>query len=102
MLESGQELEVKDCIVAYAELAIYQAPGRQTYHYEIPAGLSVGIGQMVEVSFRVGRSQGIVLDLSETSPVPRTKPILDVLLPDPVVTPTQIALARWMAEETFC
>ncbi len=82
----------------YAELAIYQAPVRQTFHYAVPDGLNISVGQLVEVSFRTARSQGIVLDLSETSPVPHVKPILDVLVAEPVVTPTQIALARWMAD----
>src|SRR4051812_42822495 len=85
----------------YAELAIYQAPVRQTFHYAIPDDMPLSIGQLVEVSFRTARSQGIVLDLCETSPIPHVKPILDVLSPEPVVTPTQIALARWMADSTM-
>ena len=85
----------------YAELAIYQAPVRQTFDYAVPDELPVEIGQLVEVSFRTGRSQGIVLSLSENSDVPRVKPILDVISPEPVVTPTQIALARWMSDATM-
>lgn len=85
----------------YAELAIYQAPVRQTFHYAVPADLPVEIGQLVEVSFRTGRSQGIVLDLTDNSPVPHVKPILDVISPEPVVTRTQIALARWMSNATM-
>jgi primosomal protein N' (replication factor Y) len=85
----------------YAELAIYQAPVRQTFHYAVPAELAISVGQLVEVSFRTARSQGIVLSLSETSPVPHVKPILDVIVAEPVVTPTQIALARWMSDQTL-
>jgi primosomal protein N' (replication factor Y) (superfamily II helicase) len=85
----------------FAELAIQQAPVRQTFHYAIPDGMDISIGQLVEVSFRTGRSQGIVLDLSETSPVVRIKPILDVISAEPVVTPTQIGLARWMSNQTI-
>jgi primosomal protein N' (replication factor Y) len=85
----------------YAELAVYQAPVRRTFDYVVPAGMSVSVGQLVEVSFRTGRSQAIVLALSESSAVPNPKPILDVLLPEPVVTPAQIELARWMAEHTM-
>src|SRR5579859_4809724 len=85
----------------YAELAIYQAPVRQTFHYAVPDDMPVSIGQLVEVSFRTARSQGIVLALTETSDVPRVKPILDLISTEPVVTPTQIALARWMAGQTM-
>ena len=85
----------------YAEVAVYQANVRQTFHYEIPDGLPVRAGQLVEVSFRTARSQGIVLELSENSPVARAKPILDILIEEPVVTPPQIDLARWMADHTL-
>jgi primosomal protein N' (replication factor Y) len=84
----------------YAEVAVYQVPVPRTFHYAIPAGLEVRLGQLVEVAFRTAKSQGIVLALTATTPVPHPKPILEVLLTDPVVTPTQIELARWMAEQT--
>lgn len=85
----------------YAELAIYQTPVRRTFHYTVPDGMDVTIGQLVEVSFRTGRSQGIVLELTDNSSIPHLKPILEVLVPEPVVTPLQIDLARWMAQETL-
>ncbi|MCC6972910.1 MAG: primosomal protein N' [Anaerolineae bacterium] len=85
----------------YAELAIYQTPVRRTFHYTIPPELAIKVGQLVEVSFRTGLYQGIVVHLDHTSPVPNAKPILEVCLSEPVVTPTQIALARWMAETSF-
>ncbi|MEP7286216.1 MAG: primosomal protein N' [Chloroflexota bacterium] len=95
------QLTAQTEINMYAELAIYQAPVQQTFHYAVPADLTVTIGQLVEVSFRTGRSQGIVLALTETSPIPHVKPILEIIAAEPVVTPTQIALARWMAEQTL-
>ncbi|HRE46900.1 MAG TPA: primosomal protein N', partial [Aggregatilineales bacterium] len=82
----------------YAELAIYQAPVRTTFHYAIPDELSVQPGHLVEVHFRTGLSQGIVLTTGSESPVAHTKPILTMLLSDPVLTPAQIALGRWMAD----
>lgn len=84
----------------YAEIAVYQAPVHRTFHYSIPDGWEVRVGQLVEVGFRTNRSQGIVLDITEHSPVAHAKPILEVLFSDPVVTTAQIALARWMAEYT--
>jgi len=84
----------------YAELAIYQAPVRRAFHYAIPEGMTVCVGQLVEVSFRTARSQGIVLAITDSCPVPQPKPILEILSPGAVVTPTQIALAQWMADQT--
>lgn len=85
----------------YAEVAVYQAKTRRTFHYAVPDDLAVRVGDLVQVSFRTGLSQGIVLALTEESPVQRAKPIQEVILPEPVVTPTQIAFARWLAEHTL-
>ena len=85
----------------YAELAVYQAVSRKTFHYLVPDQFAVSVGQLVEVSFRTSRSQGIVVGLTDESPVPHPKPILDIVTPDAVVTPTQIALARWIADQTI-
>lgn len=86
---------------AYAELAIYQANVRRTFHYAVPEDLPVEVGHLVQVSFRTGLSQGIVLALSAESPVQRAKPIQAIIVPEPVVTPTQIAFARWLADHTL-
>ncbi len=89
-------------IQQYAEIALNQGGVRQTYHYHVPVALDpVQIGQLVEVSFGTARTTGIVIGLTDDSPVPRTKPILDRLDPEPVVTPQQIELARWMSEQTL-
>ncbi|MFQ3536260.1 MAG: primosomal protein N' [Aggregatilineales bacterium] len=85
----------------YAEVAVYQAKTRRTFHYAVPDDLAVRVGDLVQISFRTGLSQGIVLALTEESPVQRAKPIQEVILPEPVVTPTQIAFARWLAEHTL-
>src|SRR5690349_2483988 len=86
----------------FAEVAIYQAPVRRTFHYSVPATLEpVQTGQLIEVSFRTSRSQGIIVGLCNESPVAHPKPILEILTPEPVVTPAQIALAQWMAEQTL-
>jgi primosomal protein N' (replication factor Y) len=84
----------------FAEVAVYQVPVQRTFHYAIPAGMELEVGQLVEVGFRTGKSQGIVLAIGDDAPISHPKPILDVLLAEPVVTPTQITLAGWMAEQT--
>ncbi len=88
----------------YAEIALTSAAQggvRQTYHYLIPDGFPVEIGHLVEVAFGTARAAGIVVALSDSSPVPRAKPILSRLDPDPVVTPLQITLAHWLASHAL-
>lgn len=89
----------------YAEIALTSAAQggvRQTYHYLIPNEFgSVEVGHLVEVAFGTARAAGIVVALSDSSPVLRAKPLLSRLDPEPVVTPLQIALARWLAEYTL-
>ncbi len=91
--------------MTYAEVAITSARQggvHQTYHYTIPEALAdLQIGDLVEVAFGTAHTAGIVVALSDSSPVPRTKPILDRLDPEPVVTPLQIELARWLSERTL-
>jgi primosomal protein N' (replication factor Y) (superfamily II helicase) len=85
----------------FAEVAIYQSPLRRTFHYHVPASLPVRVGCLVEVSFRTGLSQGIVIALSEESPVPHTKGIQDLVFAEPVLTKHQIALAYALSTQTF-
>ncbi len=93
--------QVTDLPSLYAELAVYQANVRRTFHYAVPDDLPVQVGQLVQVSFRTGLSQGIVLALADQSPVQRPKPIQEIISAEPVVTPTQITFARWLAEHTL-
>ncbi|NLF78480.1 MAG: hypothetical protein GX573_22540, partial [Chloroflexi bacterium] len=86
----------------YAEIAVNRRV-TSTFHYHIPASLSgrIAPGHLVKVSFGTGFTTGIVVALSESTPIPQTKPVLERLDPQPVVTPVQLALARWMAETTL-
>ncbi len=83
----------------YAEIAV-NAFVNQTFHYHVPPELTdkLLVGHLVQVAFGTALQHGIVLALEETSPVEQTKPITAILDPLPVVTPHQIAVARWMAE----
>jgi primosomal protein N' (replication factor Y) len=78
------------------------APVRQAYHYSIPRGMAVAPGQLVWVSFRSQYVQGVVVALSDTSPVAQTKDILQVMDPQPLIWPWQLDLARWMAGYYLC
>ncbi len=83
----------------YAEVAV-NAPIHHTFDYLVPPHLlsRLMVGHLVQVRFRTGIEYGIVLDMRETSAIEEPKAIEAILDPQPVVTPAQIDLARWMAE----
>jgi primosomal protein N' (replication factor Y) len=73
---------------------------RQTFHYSIPAHLRdhVVLGQLVWVPFGPRQLAGIVLALSDSSPVAQTKDILSIIDPWPALAPYQIELMHWMSQ----
>ncbi len=85
----------------FAEVAVNRRVN-STFHYHIPAELAgrIAPGHLVKISFGTAHTTGIVIALRDDSPVPLTKPILERLDPEPVVTPAQLALAQWLAEQT--
>jgi primosomal protein N' (replication factor Y) len=87
----------------YVEIAVNVPHVHGTYHYHIPSHLTERVkeGQLVIVPFGSQTVQGIVLGFVDQPEVPRTKPIQEILDPQPVVTPHQIQLARHIAQETL-
>ncbi len=84
----------------YAQVAInLDAPLGSTFHYHLPADLAdtVRPGHLVEVEFGSRLAQGLVVALDDRSPVPETKPIIALALPDPVLSPVQLQLADWLS-----
>jgi primosomal protein N' (replication factor Y) len=73
-----------------------------TFHYSIPPGLAVQPGHLVWVPFGARLVQGVVIALSDTSPVAETKDILSLIDPQPVLTPYHIPLARWLSQRYLC
>jgi primosomal protein N' (replication factor Y) len=71
-----------------------------TFHYAIPSELQnqARVGQLVWVPFGTRRLQGLILALSDTSPVEETKDLYEIIDPQPVLSPTQIQLARWISD----
>jgi len=69
------------------------------FHYSIPPALQekVAIGQLVQVPFGPRRLQGIVVGLTDRAAVPETRDIEEVFDSEPVVSPVQIELARWIS-----
>jgi primosomal protein N' (replication factor Y) len=75
-------------------------PLEVTFSYAIPKELrqQVALGQLVEVPFRSGTLQGVIVGLSDTPPPDvDLHPIASILDPTPALTPTQIELARWLS-----
>ena len=70
-----------------------------TYHQPAELQGRLAIGSLVVVPLRTRRLYGVVVALSAESPVPETRPVESLVDPDPVLTPAQIALARWMSQE---
>jgi primosomal protein N' (replication factor Y) len=86
----------------FAEVAVNRRV-RGTFHYHIPVNLMDHIqpGHLVKVAFGTAHTTGIVVALHDSAPIPKTKPILERLDPDPVVTPVQLKLALWLARQTL-
>jgi primosomal protein N' (replication factor Y) len=71
-----------------------------TFSYAIPEDLrqQIALGQLVEVPFRQGTLQAVVVGLSDAPPPDiETRPLASILDPAPVLTPVQIALAHWLS-----
>ncbi|MCX6056279.1 MAG: primosomal protein N' [Chloroflexi bacterium] len=73
------------------------------FDYSIPSSLEnqVQPGSLVSVPFGKKMVQGIILCLIDQPEVMDTKPIETVLDKEPVVTPSQIQIAKWMAKENL-
>ena len=85
----------------YVEVAVNVPAIRGTFHYHLPAELAaIQPGHLVTVHFGTRRTQGIVLDLLQSTDIPETKPILSLVDPQPVLTPSQLKLARWLQAHT--
>ncbi len=86
----------------YAEVAVNR-PIRNTFHYHIPPELAgrIAPGHLVKIGFGTAYTTGIVVGLHDTTPIPKTKPIVQRLDPDPVINEAQLALARWLADHTL-
>lgn len=71
----------------------------QLFHYHLPIELEgvVAPGHLVWVPFGAQKVQGVVVRQTPDSPV-QTRAVLRLARPEPVLTPTQLALATWIAD----
>ncbi|MBM3132775.1 MAG: primosomal protein N' [Chloroflexi bacterium] len=83
----------------YAEVAV-NAPVAwpRLFTYALPNQSSVSIGCAVWVPFGPRVIQGIVLNLTDHSPVEETKEIVEVIGSSPLLSEPQITLARWIGD----
>jgi primosomal protein N' (replication factor Y) len=82
----------------FAEISINSPIARRgTFSYSIPAGLSLCVGQAVWAPFGAKTLQGIVIELTPQPAVEETRPLTELIDPEPLVSSIQIALARWIS-----
>jgi primosomal protein N' (replication factor Y) len=87
-------------MTTYLEIAVNVPQVSGTFHYHLPPELEerVEIGCLVTIPFGRQMVQGVVLEIVDHPSVSKTKPVLDILDPEPVVTQSQIELARYLSE----
>lgn len=84
----------------YVEVSINLPQISGTYHYLVPDELmsQVQLGCMVVVPFGKQIAQGIVLDFCGFPKVSEIRAVESVLDEQPVLTPMQMALAKWLSD----
>ena len=84
----------------FVEVAL-PLPLFQTFTYAVDEGLAnpVGVGSRVVVPLRSGKEIGIVVGISDVSPLKRkSKAVLESPDAEPAVRPALLELCRWMAD----
>lgn len=83
----------------YAEVSVNSPVAqRQTFSYAIPPDFNIQVGQAVLVPFADKELQGIVLELTPHPSVTETREISGIIEPYPLLSTSQVALARWISE----
>jgi primosomal protein N' (replication factor Y) len=87
----------------FAEVAVDSPVGaRRAFTYMIPEGVQVRPGQSVLAPFGPRLLSGVVLGLSDESPLGSAHDLRMALDPELGLNPLQIGLARWIAERYYC
>lgn len=88
-------------VEVYVDLAVHEVD--RVFHYSLPAGLTLQLGQAVRVPFGRRSVLGIVVGFCTESPYPKLKDIGSVLYDgETVVTAEQLQLAQLLAEYYLC
>jgi primosomal protein N' (replication factor Y) (superfamily II helicase) len=77
---------------------------QRAFTYSIPERLAkvIDLGQLVWVPFGPRRIQGVVIAISDSSPVEQTKEIEEIVELRPFLSSIQIGLAHWIASTYLC
>lgn len=87
----------------YAEVAVDAPAGvGRLFSYHIPDGMDAAPGQLALVPFGNRVLQGVVFEISDAPQVAETRPVSEILLPEPALDETRLALARWVGERYVC
>jgi primosomal protein N' (replication factor Y) (superfamily II helicase) len=82
----------------YAEVSVNSPAGeRQLFSYSIPDGLSIQPGHAVWVPFGARILQGIVVEVGDVPSFETVRPIDSLIQPEPLLTPIQLDLAKWIS-----
>ena len=84
----------------YADVVVdVPTPGHSDgFTYSVPPGMALQPGHLVRVPFGKRNAHGIVLRLTDQPHVDYTKPIRSTVYPQPLLTPVQLELARWVSD----
>jgi primosomal protein N' (replication factor Y) len=87
----------------FAKIAVNVPTVTGVFDYALPPELEgrIGAGYLVTVPFGKQTVQGVVLELVAEPSVAETRPVLDLLDPQPVLNIVQIELSRQLAEATL-
>ena len=89
--------------MSFAEVAVDAPVGpSRTFTYRIPPHRPVQPGQLVWAPFGRRTVQGIVIALSDTSPVAATRDLLQTVEPAPLLDAPRLALAQWLSRYYRC
>jgi primosomal protein N' (replication factor Y) len=75
-------------------------PGR-TFTYVVPDHIKLLVGQMVQVPFGPRMADGIVFEISRTPRFTPARPIVHADSHEPLLSPIQLNLARWISQRYF-
>lgn len=88
-------------MTTFLEIAVNVPQVTGVFHYHLPHELegSLDVGHLVVVPFGKQTVQGVVLRFIEHPEVAKTRPVIDLVDPDAVLTYEQLELARYMSNE---
>lgn len=85
--------------MAYAEVSVNSpAAQRRTFSYAVPPEFHVRVGHAVWVPFGQRLLQGIVCEMTDTPAVDQVRDVAGLIDSVPLLSPRQIALARWVSD----